>query len=468
MRFTRFNIYRLAVLFIITILLVSCSPSVAHKMDNDLGGNDTGSKICSQSPEGSLFDLQAASVMRILIGDDEFGELGMDGAEEIADALYSPMDSFCGLSSSEELLSNLEEIQGVYDSGDLDQADELLLNLLEAIDDDQFTEDGSGKVAALLFQTGAARTRRIVKNYLDVAGRAAYWGNDEKADTALQAAVDTYSTWAADAVDTANIKEALRIAAEAQLLGIDGLDDQALERAHDLIALDLAGERKSYKPCSATKADTKRLLDTTAKALLLGVEVNTYEIMAVVEEWQEIQRKRAKGEDVPQCEGWSIEMLIDNGWDSGYHNIVWNGVFQEREDGSLNGTGTGSITTHVEITCVNVLSGEEYMSTTDVTGSFEFGVEGRRAERDGAAIFQFLFPAEITISGEDTCNEFDPETYLPSYVIQDINVYGGVENYDMEADLIYLAVNAQDGATAEFETLIGPLFITLTNLNPGD
>ena len=124
MRFTRFNTFRIIVLFLFTVLLISCSPSVAHKMDNDLGGNETGLIFCDPSPEAAWFDLQAASVMQALIGDDEVEALGMDGAQALAEDLYSRDDTFCGLGIQPDLKTALDEIQALYESGNDLQADE--------------------------------------------------------------------------------------------------------------------------------------------------------------------------------------------------------------------------------------------------------------------------------------------------------------------------------------------------------
>lgn len=461
MRFTRFHLYRLVILFLLAILVSSCSSADPSTAINGQGEDEPVLQICSQSPESTLFDLQAASVMEILIGDDKVEELGMDGAQTLANNLFSVEETFCGLGIPEALLSDLEEIQALYESGEDLQADELLDDLLQAVEEEEYSEVRAGKVSAPSAQAGGASVRRKVKNFLDIAGRAEYWGNDEKAQDALQAATDTYEKWAGEAVDTASIKEALRIAAEAQLLGLDGLGDEAIERARELAELDLEKEIMRFEPCKSTKEDTGRLLDTAARAQLLGIDTETYNVMGEVYDWLDIQKRRERGEEIPECDLWQVDLVLDEVWNEGFHHILWEGVFKVLEDGSLEGQGQGSLVTHVEVPCVNVLSGETTISTTDVEGSFVFQIEGRKEPSAQDGIFRFLFPAEGTYSGVDTCNDFDEDTFLPAYVIEEIHVYGGVENYDIETDTIFMALPAVDGASQVYETLIGPLRIEI-------
>ncbi len=155
-------------------------------------------------------------------------------------------------------------------------------------------------------------------------------------------------------------------------------------------------------------------------------------------------------------------MVIDETWDSSYHYILWEGLFNEQPDGSLVGQGKGSLRSYIEIPCVDVLTGEQFQSITEVSGTFTFKIEGRRIGSGDDVTFQFLFPAEVAYSGTDTCNEFDPDTYLPRFVIEEINVVGGVDNYDLETDQIYLAIPAQDGAVIEYETIIGQLHVNIS------
>jgi len=465
MKFIRANYHVLFLVVLSVILLTSCSSPIqsSELSESQNKNSEYELEICINPPEFAFFDLQAASVMQILIGDDELVQLGLDGATALADDLFSLEGGFCGLELSDDLAAVFDEIQTLIDAGQKSQAEDLIDELLFEIENEQYSITVYQKIASPVMQPGREQTRRKVQALLALAGRADYWGNDEKFQESLDSAQDTYKEWASDVVDSASIREALLIAGEAQILGIDGIDDRALERARDLAEFDLSAELELFNPCSAPKVDVRRLQDAAARALLLGVEVNTYEITNEIDDWIDIKRRRAKGEDIPECAGWNINLELSKIWESGDYYITWDGKFKELEDGSLAGQGTGTIKSYTEVLCVNVMTGEETMSSTTVTGSFIFKVEGKRDGDADEEVFKFLLPAKVEVSGVDTCNDFDSVTYLPAYVIEEIHTSGGVENYDPETDQIYLVLPAVDGASAEFETIIGPVVLTLSS-----
>jgi hypothetical protein len=462
--FIRVKSYRYIVFFLLSFFITSCTPSptkpdLANANEKTL---TTEYDLCDQPQDLVIFDLQAASVMQILIGENELGLLGEVGAADLANELLTLDETFCGLDVPAELLEVLDEIQILIDSSRDTEVEQMLDDLLIEIESGEFSTAVIYKAAAPGLQQGGAKTRSTVRAYLSVAARAQYWGNDDKFDRFMDAAKDTYSEWAAEAIERASVEEALRIVAEAQLLGIEDLDEEALERARDLAELDLAGELDLFEPCSASKEDAGKLIDAAARAILLGAETDPYDFMYEINEWLDIQRRRKAGEEVPECDTWQVAMLIDITWDSGFHYITWEGQFKVKDDETLDGQGRGTLSTHTEFTCVNVMTGEKSPSTTDVSGTFDFMIQGKREGSPEDGVFMFLFPADVIFSGVDTCNDFEEITYLPAYVIEDISVSGGVENYDPATDQIYLAIPAVDGATEEFETIIGPLEVTVT------
>lgn len=464
MNLIRIKSYKYLAFFLISFFVASCVPSPT--IPDLASANDKASTdeydLCDQPQDLAIFDLQAASVMQVLIGENELGLLGEDGAADLAGELLSLDESFCELDVPAELLEVLDEIQILIDSGREIEADQMIDDLLMEIESGKFSAGVMYKTAAPSLQQGGAKTRRTVRAYLAVAGRAGYWGNNEKFEDAMDSARETYSKWAAEAIESASVEEALRIVAEAQLLGIEDLDQEALERARDLAELDLAGELDSFEPCSASIEDAGKLIDAAARAMLLGAETDSNDFLYEINEWLDIQRRRKAGEEIPECDSWQITMLIDITWDSGFHYITWEGQFKVQDGETLDGQGRGTLSTHTEVTCVNVMTGEEVPSTTDVSGTFDFKIQGNREGGPENGVFKFLFPADVIFSGVDTCNEFEEITYLPAYVIEDISVYGGVENYDPATNQIYLAIPALNGAIEEFETMIGPLEVTLT------
>lgn len=453
----------LAVIVLITFVLISCAPSPVAKLSSTSTPPAAALGICAELTTSELFDLQAASVMQILLEGTELGPRGESGANQLVQEYLSPADTFCGLEVSPDLKKALDEVQSLIDSGQTGEANQKLDDLLQAVEEDQFSAVRAHKKAAPAVQAGALRVRAKVRNYLAIAARADYWGNDGKFETAMDSARGTYQSWASDVIDSASIKEALRIAAEASLLGLDDLSEDAVDRARDLVEADLIKELDRYQPCSATREDTGRLLDAAARVELLSLDAAEYGFMSEVNEWLEIQELRKAGKAVPQCDQWQVDLVLDNVWDRGNYLITWEGKFKVLEDGTLEGQGQGTHTTHVEVNCVDVMTGEEFMSTTDAGGSFTFQIQGNLEDGE----FRFLFPAEVEVSGVDTCNEFDGSTYLPASVIQEINVYGGAENYDPELDTIYMVLPAENGASQQYETILGPLELTVSYLGDG-
>lgn len=463
------NVYGAALSFILflSISLSACSSNAARSQASDAlaAGDSVVEDLCDTEQEFGIFQLEPAGRVATLGEDLDLSQLGQQGALDLASELFSPQDSFCALDIPEELAEALDEIDRLFESGQDTLADEKLSELLADLERDAFSSQSRSKVALQRMQPGGERARKTVRAYLNIAARAQFWGNDERADQAIASATETYNAWASEAINTADLKEALTIAAEAQLLGLDELGDEAIGRAMELAEAALAQALEAFEPCLASLREARSLLRTAAVAQLLGVDTDGYDFMGEIDEWLDIQRRRKRGEAVPECDAWQVNLNLDTNWESGRHTISWEGYFTVQGDGVLDGQGTGSLASHTEINCVNVMTGEEFLSTTDVTGAFSFEIQGKQETRGNSLVFMFQFPAEVTVSGEDTCNPFDEMTYLPKYVIEEIHGSGGVEGYDMATDQIYLVIPAVDGATKVYETVIGP--VTLTLKQPG-
>ena len=450
-------------LLFLSFFMAACSSTAAGpSTDSDQAGEIVKDKdLCAQSLDFEIFQLEPAGRVATLGEDFEFGTLGRQGALELASELFSLEDSFCAIEIPEDLTEALDEIDRLFESGQDALADEKLNELLADVEREAFSSQSSMKIAVQRLQQGGERARKTVRSYLTIAARAQYWGNDDRADEAIASATETYEAWASEAIDTADIKEALTIAAEAQLLGLFELGDEAISRATDLAEAAMVQALETFDPCLSSVPEARSLLRAVALAQLLGVDTAEYDFMSEINEWKDIRLRRKRGEAVPECDSWQVNLNLEMVWESGWHTISWEGFFIVQDNDDLDGQGTGRLATHVETTCINLLSGEEFISTTDVTGTFNFEIQGKQETRGNANVFKFQFPAEVTFSGEDTCNPFDETTYLPKYVIEEIHSSGGVEGYDMTTDQIYLVVPAVDGATQVYETVIGPVTLTL-------
>ena len=459
----------LPILFL-SFFMAACSATAAGpSTDSDQAGEiDKYKDLCTQSLDFEIFELEPAGRVATLGEEFQLGTLGRQGALEIASEVFSLEDSFCAFEIPEDLAEALDEIDRLFESSQDSLADEKLNELLVEVEREAFSSQSSMKIAVQRLQQGGERARKTVRSYLTIAARAQWWGNDDRADEAIASATDTYEAWASDAIDTADIKEALTIAAEAQILGLLELGDEAIARATDLAEAALVQALETFEPCLASVPEARSLLRTVALAQLLGIEAFEYDYLSEINEWKDIRLRRMRGEAVPECDSWQVNLNLEMVWESGKHTISWEGFFIVQDNDELDGQGTGRLTTHVETICINLLSGEEFMSTTDVTGTFNFEIQGKQETRGNTDVFKFQFPAQVTISGEDTCNPFDNTTYLPKFVIEEIHGSGGVEGYDIVTDQIYLVVPAMDGATQVYETIIGPVTLTLKELGPAE
>jgi hypothetical protein len=452
----------LASLLVIGSMLAACGPSTP-----DLPGAPAGDAgpvqedLCDQTPELRIFQFEPAGRVATLGASFDFGTLGETGARALALDLLSLEGSFCSAEIPASAADALEEIDRLYRTGQDGPADEKLGELLAEVRQDALSREDRTKAAAQRMQQGGGQARKAVRTYLNIAARAQFWGNDERADEAVSQATEIYQAWASEAVDEATLKEALTIAAEAQLLGLFDLGDEAIARATALAEADYVLSLEEFQPCLASEQDAQHLLKKTAAAMLLGVVVDENDYMGKLEEWKQIQLRRQRGEAVPECDAWQLMLSLDHTWESGNYSIAWEGFFTILEDGNLDGQGTGSLASHVEVTCIDLMSGNEFLSTTDASGSFSFEIEGVQETRDDGPVFRFLLPAEVEVSGVDTCNPFDETTFLPKFVIEEIHTSGGIEGYDINTDQIYLIVPAVDGGSANFESLIGPLTVTV-------
>ncbi|MEE9513782.1 MAG: hypothetical protein V3V46_06865 [Anaerolineales bacterium] len=459
----------LPILFL-SFFMAACGATAAGpSTDSDQAGGIVKVKdLCAQSLDFEIFQLEPTGRVATLGEEFQLSALGQQGALDLVSELFSLEDSFCAFEIPEELVEALDEIDLLIESGQDALADEKLNELLADVEQDTFSSQGRLKVAVRRLQQGGAQARKTVRSYLAIAARAQYWGNNERADDAIASATDTYEAWASEAVDSADLKEALRIAAEAQILGLDELGDEAIARATDLAEAALVQALETFEPCLASVPEARSLLRAVALAQLLGIETFEYDYMSEINEWKDIRLRRMRGEAVPECDSWQVNLNLEMVWEAGRHTISWEGFFIVQDNDELDGQGTGRLATHVETICINVLSGEEFMTTTDVSGTFNFEIQGKQERRGNADVFMFQFPAEVTFSGTDTCNPFDKTAYLPKYVIEEIHSSGGVEGYDMVTDQIYLVIPAMDGATQVYETVIGPVTLTLKGTGPAE
>lgn len=395
----------------ISILLIIFTFSCSSEDKNPTGFDENQpfsiSDACD-NPQGLNFHISEASLIPIPHEDLTFENLGLPGAEALADELMSE-DGFCSLaisSSSENIFKQVEEL--ILD-GKNSEARNLLATLL-----------GNGKVIVPSNRNVAnslsflSNDRQKVRDLLRAAAYDQRAGGDGQAY--INDAQGVYSAWAEGYIPGATVEEALRIAAEAQLLGLDSLSDLALDKALELVQNDLVNAVNSFDPCTATVQDVDELLKKLAREqLLTGEQGNEYNNVMELAGQAMIKNggnpeatKQIFGEWIedPVCNGFKFEWTrtVSDGWTfvgegSSCDGINWEGSV------ALSGTNsTGASINSSGIISFIIPDGSNVTQTTVPTSGTLTVDDNTLSFTDPLPmIFVFLeseMQAEITIASD--------------------------------------------------------------------
>ncbi len=147
------------------------------------------------------------------------------------------------------------------------------------------------------------------------AARAAQQGGDAAgAREALSAADRAYEKWVqAGAGGAQSAGDWLAIAAAAQMLGLEGVANNAIAHA-DRIGTEALEQCEKLDPCSLTPTSARGLLRTVTFAMLLGIETPGDEqaLSPLLEAAQEVLNGRTPN----GCEQWSLtaRLTASDGW----------------------------------------------------------------------------------------------------------------------------------------------------------
>lgn len=414
------NFYFITISILLLIFAFSCSSEDKNPTGSDKNQPFSISDACDNQIELSFY-VTEASLIPIPREDLTFENLGQPGAEALADELMSE-DGFCSLaisSSSENIFKQVEEL--ILD-GMNSEARDLLATLL-----------GNGKIIVPSNRNVAnslsflSNDRQKVRDLLRAAAYDQRAGGDGQAF--INDAQGVYSTWAEGYIPGASVEEALRIAAEAQLLGLDSLGDLALEKALELVQEDLVNTVNAFDPCTATVDDVDDLLKKLAKEQLLTGEpgdeydnvmesaaqamiqngVNSDAVRQVYGEWIED----------PVCDGFKFEWTrtVSDGWTfvgegSSCDGINWEGSVAlsgtNSTGASINSSGTISFT---------IPDGSNVTQTT-VSTSGTLTVDDNTLSFTDPLPMNFVFlesemQAEITIASDGSGSLVTPAGPIP-------------------------------------------------------
>jgi hypothetical protein len=214
------------------------------------------------NPIGLNFNVEVASLIPIPKEDLTFENLGLSGAESLVNNLKSE-ETFCTLDISDEIKSLFQEVEQLITDGKNSEARNLLKTLLGT---GKFIVNTNSKLNHTKYFLSDVHQK--VRELLRAAGYDQNAGGD--GESYMDQARNDYSNWGGEAIKNATVKELIKIAGEAAILGLDDLKDSALNKALEKIKNDLIEKIKSFDPCTATLDDGKELLETLAKEELLG------------------------------------------------------------------------------------------------------------------------------------------------------------------------------------------------------
>jgi len=126
-------------------------------------------------------------------------------------------------------------------------------------------------------------------------------------------ATETFTDHANDVIDTStDIHELLAISAEASLLGLQSLSDDAFDTAGDIARKNLDAAAEAFTDCSNDQASVEEFFKRVAQSALLSGDDRYDEVNA----WREVQLRRKTGESIPECEGgdFTASSPLQAGW----------------------------------------------------------------------------------------------------------------------------------------------------------
>ena len=282
-------------------------------LQNTTSGEFADENLCSRGFNLDFVDLNAAAQTPTLNPDFSTGTLGLVGAETLVASFFTPEDTFCGAALPGETQEMLTQIDKLIEDGNVDEARQQLEDLLRDYPPQAGTNGSLGVLASVVRILDKEQTYRFVKTFLISAARFQVLGMEDLANEALDEARDTFSEWAEAAIEsTSDIKELLSIAAQYQLLGdMEGLDQDAIERAADLAEKKVLDLLRNFNPCEANQDQITEILQALAMSQALsGYDQGSTEIvLEALETVRKNNKAKAEGKSIPECEGaWVVEL----------------------------------------------------------------------------------------------------------------------------------------------------------------
>jgi len=304
------------------------------------GGNDPASSTASTTAatvEPTTGDNSQPVAGDICDGFDSFSTIDARGAmhpslieelgiptEMMADHTYfqlTPMGADGALAAAHELTADItfcdfdispamnDAIQAAVAGADPLQA---IKDLVAQI------KDGSGEFGLGLVgggETAAAPDPLMaVRAFVNLSAAAAKAGDADGEAFAWELAQDAFSDYANGVLESSDSLSLLvTTSAQAELLQLEGLSGELFDKVRELTQKDLEEAAAGFSKCSNDKASVQEFIRSLTNARLVngGTEYDD-----TFDEWVDTQRRRQRGEAIPECEGgdFTASTPLPAGW----------------------------------------------------------------------------------------------------------------------------------------------------------
>lgn len=233
----------------------------------------------------------------------DVGPLGPDGAYAVGEGLIDGW--VCSLGVTPEVARLLDELADETGS-------EITIDEIEAIVRDASTgetDPGDGSIDVL----SPNDLRQLTRDYLYAAGLAEQVGNLDRSEEFKDLAKDVFSAYAETMINEATDPKALMdVMAGAQLLGLYELSDQVSARISEILEKELSDAATLFNKCTTDPEVIRIYVRALGRAKAWDPSAGD----GRYEQWQNVQERRANGEEVPECEG-AIFATVEplDGWD---------------------------------------------------------------------------------------------------------------------------------------------------------
>ena len=171
------------------------------------------------------------------------------------------------------------------------------------------TDSGDGSIDVL----SPSDLKQLTRDYLYAAGLAEKVGNLDRSEEFKNEAKDVFSAYGETMINEATDPKVLMdVMAGAQLLGLDELSNDVSERISQILEKELSDAATLFNPCTTDPNVVRIYVEALGRARLWDQSAGD----GRYEAWQDIQERRANGEEVPECDG-AIFATVEplDGWD---------------------------------------------------------------------------------------------------------------------------------------------------------